>query len=297
MPQQKTYLNGKAGSAPLEFLMVLVPVLMFVVMLLWMASVSTVKSLVTIEARYDAWSKRDSEKGQPFEMQSYNQGEITSEKARKIDVSPLVNDLITPKSSHQLFTGTWHHPHVDLNQTPNWGLQRRLMTKAAQSRVAAIQDAGQAFGKMLDSLQDFSNINPSATADAFILSNGINSALGSLENGVKSELENIENERKESEEIARQKIEEEKRKHRETINKLKTENENDNQTIIAKRVFITRLNTQLEEEKQKEEPDEKRIEELEKQITKNNDEIIVLQNRINRRSNAIGELEKSKWSE
>ena len=151
--------NCRLGVASLELLLVLVPVLFFVAMLLWMYSIGINQSFVTVEARYEAWSKRDSEKANPFEMSDYAQGLIKSSKQRQINVSPTINNSIVPKSSHQLYAGTWNFPHVDLNRTPNLNLQKRLVQKGVQTRVGTISNAVQSLGDIDGQLSKFENLD------------------------------------------------------------------------------------------------------------------------------------------
>lgn len=143
--------------------MMVLPVLLLIFLaIMWTGLLGIRTAEVTVAARHQAWSKRSQSRSDPFNFKNLDSGKISETKDAKISLSPLVDDLVTPKSTHSLLAGSWDS--VDLSGSPNWDLYAELAQKGLQQR-------GDEFVRINNGLIDLPNLlasEPSAAIDNFV---------------------------------------------------------------------------------------------------------------------------------
>ena len=125
----------KPGIATLELVMCMPVLLVMMVGIVWLGFSVVGQSQVAIEARNAAWKKRFDDNSQPlnFIAEDYY---VTEDATTEISVSPLLDDVAPPESSHDVANGTWDHDNVDLNRAPSWQL---YLTAALNAQTAGLQ--------------------------------------------------------------------------------------------------------------------------------------------------------------
>lgn len=108
----------RRGSATLEFVLSMPILLAIIVGIVWLGTSVIAQTEVTIKARHDSWVKRDEPTGKAL---LFLKDDVVSEKAeKKVDVSPLFDDVESPESSHQVMVSAWDHEKLPLEKAPNW---------------------------------------------------------------------------------------------------------------------------------------------------------------------------------
>ncbi|NND98969.1 MAG: hypothetical protein HKN47_16755 [Pirellulaceae bacterium] len=266
----------RGGSAPLEFIIVLVPVLILIVMLFWMGAVGTNQTIAVVEARYDAWSQRDDQKAAPFEMGDLNQGLVTGEFENPIDVSQRVNDLIVPKSTHAVYCGAWQHPHIDLNRPPHWNLYVKVAEESGKGKAGQVANLWTSFRNFPREMQNAIN---SAVKEA-LASLDPTGLLGNLKSSVNEATAAIRKKKQEVIDAAKKRIADEVADAKDKLSEfeagkeeLERELENAKEFVADKTPDLNELRDKLKAEKDKDEPDDDVVENLEGQIESLREEI------------------------
>ncbi len=115
----------RAGTAPLEFVMVL-PVILFVLAaILWVGVAMNTQAELTVETRNDAWKRRD---GGPSEDAFHfdRQNRIESRMERPVEFLRIFSGFAPASARHAVLAGSWDHLQVPMNDQPNWPLYSRL---------------------------------------------------------------------------------------------------------------------------------------------------------------------------
>ena len=128
-----------SGIAQLEFVMVLVVLIPLFMTLLWSGIAGNAFASVTIQARHDAWRERQNAKTVPFDFSKKDQGRISKSAQQPIHFTKLFDNWMTPQSSHVVFGGSWNHPEVDLDLSPNKGLMQTLVVRSGYDKAPNIQ--------------------------------------------------------------------------------------------------------------------------------------------------------------
>lgn len=127
-------LGSPAGSATLELVFCMPILLALIVAIVWLGTSVIAQTEVTVEARYNAWDKRDDSTGTAL---LFLKDDIVSEDATKtVQVSPLFDDAESPESSHDVMAGSWDHSKLRLDKAPNW---KQYAIAAANAKTGSIQ--------------------------------------------------------------------------------------------------------------------------------------------------------------
>lgn len=131
-------LSRKTGIATLELVMCMPVLLLLMVGIVWLGFSVVGQSQVAVEARHKAWQRRFDE-GSAAALNFVGNSDFATEEATTaVNVSPLLDDVSPPQSSHDVAMGTWDHNQVDLNAFPNWEL---YLVAVANAKTAGVQTA------------------------------------------------------------------------------------------------------------------------------------------------------------
>ncbi len=114
------------------------PILLaIIVAMVWLGFSVVGQSEVTVEARHQAWKRRfDGEQGTVLDFLS---DDFATEEANKqVQISPLVDDLTPPASSHDVAVGTWDYTNLEMNAPPSW---EHYLVAAANAKTGGLQVA------------------------------------------------------------------------------------------------------------------------------------------------------------
>jgi hypothetical protein len=146
--------TNRPGVAAFELSLSLPLLFTMIILITWQGLSMIGLSDVTIAARHDAWQKRfDDPPGTPL---IFLRGEILKE-AKLVDndivvgeaetshkISPVVEQMPTPKSQLLLVAGSWDHRQLPLENIPNWRVHGLMAASAklggVQSNIAHIQN-------------------------------------------------------------------------------------------------------------------------------------------------------------
>lgn len=110
--------HQRRGVATLEFTLSLPLLLAIFVVIVWLGFSVAGQSGVAVEARHKAWEKRSKPEGTAL---LFLKDDIVREKAEgKVEVSPLLDGLPQPESSHSVMIGSWDHRKLKMDKAPNW---------------------------------------------------------------------------------------------------------------------------------------------------------------------------------
>lgn len=137
------------GIATLELVMCMPILLLLMVGIVWLGFSVVGQSEVTVEARHKAWQQRF-ETGSSKALNFLDDDYVNEEASTEVRVSPLLDDVSGPESSHDVAQGTWDHRKLDLNQAPSWEL---YLTAALNAKTGGAQVAYEDARSMLRNLQ------------------------------------------------------------------------------------------------------------------------------------------------
>lgn len=285
---------NRRGIATLEMVLVMPVFLLAALTLLWMGSVGINQVTASVDARYEAWQLRTDQSADPFEFQSASQGEVRVGISRPITVSPLVDDWIIPRSEHVVFAGTWQSPHVDLNRSPNWEVQSRLIAKVPLQQFSGIK---QGLGGFQDARVGLRRL-PAGVSEQFSAHSLLVDGLKSLAGGVLDANAQATQRAKESQDENNRRAVEAVRRYRRIVQDHKRTAEGNlrkaEQDLEVGERNLKQLQDLLNSEKQKNSPDEEKIEELGADIEAREDKIKTLRNQtIPRLKSGIVDLEQA----
>jgi hypothetical protein len=151
------------------------------VAIVWLGRAVIGQSEVTVQARNEAWEKRyENSRGKAlnFLVDDVVSGDATGE----VKISPLVDDIAPPESSHDVMAGTWDHESLPLERPPHW---QQYASAAVNAKTGTAQVAytdarnqlndlqsqaeallAQAVQEMLANLVDPANLLESAQSNA-----------------------------------------------------------------------------------------------------------------------------------
>jgi hypothetical protein len=151
------------------------------VAIVWLGMAVIGQSEVTVQARNEAWGKRF--ENSPGDALSFLSDDIVSgEASSEVKVSPLVDEIAGPESSHDVLAGTWDHNSLPLERPPHWEQYAKAAVNAktgqaqvaytdARNQLGGLQSQAdallaQAVQDMLADLVDPSNLLESGRSDA-----------------------------------------------------------------------------------------------------------------------------------
>ncbi len=279
------------GFATLEFVLVLIPCSLFFVALFWISRVGITNTDVTIESRFLAWEQRDSQAASPFEMRDTGQGRIEESSSAVVKVSPFIPQLDI-ESSHVVFAGAWQYPHVDLNNSPNWDLQKRLVQKGVESKAAEFKDIGKAIQDLDFGLNEFARLDPMSSLTQQLPN--LEGMLDGLSNATIESNQRIVSEKAQSQQAAEVASLKAKAEHQSNIKRLGGILDRMTQDRADKLRKMKELESELKKEKATSERDEEKVEKLEREINKLDKQVDELDKEIPKTERAVAELNNAK---
>jgi hypothetical protein len=139
----------RAAVATLELVLCMPILLALAVAIVWLGMAVVGQSEVTVQARHQAWGKRFEQpagKALNFLSEDIVSGEATGE----VNVSPLVDDIAPPESSHDVMADPWDHESLPLERPPHW---EQYATAAVNAKTGKVQVAYTDARNQLNALQ------------------------------------------------------------------------------------------------------------------------------------------------
>ena len=125
------------GVATLELVLCMPIILALTVAIVWLGFSVVGQSQVAVEARHKAWKQRfDGESGKALYF--LRDDFVTEDATKEVTVSPLVDGVSPPESSHDIAVGVWDYQNLEMNSAPNWG---HYVTAAANAKTGGLQVA------------------------------------------------------------------------------------------------------------------------------------------------------------
>ncbi len=107
----------RRAVAPLELALCLPVLLVLIISIVWLGFSVVGQSAVAVQARQAAWKKRFDARGTAL---LFLKDDFVTEKAvGKVEVTPLLDDMSPPTSSHDVMIGTWDYHELALDKAPN----------------------------------------------------------------------------------------------------------------------------------------------------------------------------------
>jgi len=111
----------------------------FLMLLLWFGKAMIGLNEVTVEARNDAWHRRDA--GRQEDAFRLNVSNFTEGRAeRKIEFTQLFDDFAPATSRHSIIAGSWDHSQIDLNSQPSWPLLESIARFGGNDVMGSLQE-------------------------------------------------------------------------------------------------------------------------------------------------------------
>jgi len=255
--------KAKNGIAQLELVLVLPILLLLFIVLLWMGMAGSQQAEVSVVARFKAWDQRNVQKANPFDFKDVEQGKVAGSEESPVKLSPIMDGWASPQSKHVLLAGAWQSPHVDLNNSPNWNLYKKLVEEGGRQKIDEVD-------RLLKQIPTKINQAISTQVEAQIRT--LNPFKKQLEDQGKEADGQIEQKQSEENEKARKAIEEQQVSVRSKRESAEADLKSTDQELSkAKTVDRPRVQMLIKKEKDKPSPDEKELKRLDiesKQIEK-----------------------------